>query len=63
MQWYKPMKGKSNYARGIGDRSHNSAAITRIRGNLRLKRLKLTYYYLLKKKYTDTQKLYVLTRY
>jgi hypothetical protein len=43
------MKGKSNYARGIGDRSHNSAAITRIRGNLRLKRLKLTYYYLLKK--------------
>ncbi len=49
VQWYKPMKGKNNTIRRARDKSNNSAALTRIRGRLKLKRLKLAYYYLLQK--------------
>jgi len=49
VQWYKPMKGKNNTIRRARDKSNNSAALTRIRGRLKLKRLQLAYYYLLQK--------------
>jgi hypothetical protein len=42
------MKGKNNFQRALYDKSYNSAALTKIRKAQKLKRLKLTYYYMLK---------------
>ena len=56
VQWYKPMKGKNNFQRALYDKSYNSAALTKIRKAQKLKRLKLTYYYLLRKNNFFTKK-------
>ena len=53
VQWYKPMKGKDGPRIRLGEKSHNSGIVVRIRPSAKLRRLKLVYYLLTKKNFSQ----------